>query len=227
LHELLHAFGFDDVHTTLAHSNGNTKFCGNTVMNSKIGAKTSCLTPDDYRCIISAYAPRMNEKELVEFINKYKQKVAEYDESYYGAYSALCENKLGVVSDLDTSKDYSSTYQRKLTDEKGNVIIENILVEIKDGKYDLKIFDESGVLLDETSGKTIDCKNTFLLKDAELEKGLRPLTQDNRNINSYINDFVFMKDSKTGKYIFYDLAENDGLYMKDVLVSENSAEMGE
>lgn len=227
LHELVHAFGFDDVHNTLAHSNGNTRFCGNTVMNSKIGTKTSCFTPDDYRCIISAYAPRMNEQELVSFIKEYKQKVKDYDESYYGAYSALCENKLDVVSDLDTTKDYAATYQRKLTDEKGNVIIENISIEIKDGKYDLKIFDKNGVLLDETSGITIDCKNTFLLKDAELEKGLRPLTQNNQYINSYINDFVFMKDSKTGKYIFYDLADNDGLYLKDVQEIEKNAEMGD
>ena len=91
----------------------------------------------------------------------------------------------------------------------------------------MKIFDKNGVLLDETSGNTIDCKNTFLLKDAELEKGLRPLTQNNQYINSYINDFVFMKDSKTGKYIFYDLADNDGLYLKDVQEIEKNAEMGD
>jgi hypothetical protein len=169
----------------------------------------------------------MNNQKLISFIEEYKQKVKDYDESYYGAYSALCENKLGIVSDLDTTKDYSATYQRKLTDEKGNVIIENILIEIKDGKYDLKIFDEHGVLLDGTSGEIIDCKNTFLLKDAELEKGLRPLTQSNHNINSYINDFVFLKDSKTGKYIFYDLADNDGLYLKDVQTIENHMEIGE
>lgn len=227
LHELLHAFGFDDVHTTLAHSRGNDRFCGNTVMSNEIGSKTNCLTPNDYRCIIAAYAPRMNEKELLNFINDYKQKVKEYDESYYGAYSALCENKMGIESSLDTKKGYQANYQRQLTDEKGNVIIENISIEVGEGEFSLKIFDKNGVMLDSAKGKTVDCGSRLIFRNVELKKGLRPLTESNNFIESYINDFVFMKDAKTGKFIFYDLADNDGLYLKDVKQVESHLEKGE
>lgn len=224
LHELLHAFGFDDVLTTTAHYSFIPKYCGNTVMNPTFGHKINCLTPNDYRCIISAYAPQMDDSKLTQFINEYKQKVSEYDETYYHSFSALCEYKNNITSTLDTSKPCSANYTRSLTLEDGSTIIEQIFVEVKDGKFYLAITDEHGNLLDQTLGDTVDCGNTLILKNVNLKKGLRPLTEQS-NHTSYINDFILMRNEQ-GKLIFYDLAANDELIMRETTL-QNSNEATE
>lgn len=224
LHELLHAFGFEDVYNATAMNSYINKFCGDTVMNDHIGSNTNMLTPSDYRNIISAYAPRMNDDELKEFINIYKQKTQEYDESYYKSYASICENKLNIISNLDTSKNYTAGFTKTLTTENGNQITEYITIKIKDGKYSLSIYDTNGVLLDNAKGDIMDCDNLFILSDVQLKKGLRPLTDLNNNINSYINDFVFMKDSKSNQFIFYNLSSNDAMRPQKVIESENTQE---
>lgn len=213
LHELLHAFGFDDVMNTTAHQSFIPIYCGHTVMNSNLGDNLNCLTPNDYRAIISAYAPQMNEKELLEFIENYKQKTKEYDESFYHSYAAICEYKTNTKSTLDTTKDYSVSYTRNLTDVDGTVIIEHIFIKVQNGKYEIVVTDENMNILEQTSGKTLASGNTLILKNAVMKKGLRPLTEKT-NHTTYINDFVLMQD-ENGKLLFYNLADNDIMPMKN------------
>ena len=209
MHELLHAFGFGDVYNRTEQFSYTSKFHGNTVMNTTIGNKINCLTPNDYRALIAAYAPKMNSEQLVQFINEYVQKISDYDSFYYRTLSALCEYNLGTESDLDTSQNYILSHTFQVVDQEES-IVENLYITIRDGKYYLSIVDKNNNLIDSADGEIFDTGHSFVLKNVKLKKGLRPLFEGG-NLSEYINDFVLVK--KDGRIILYDISKNKEVSM--------------
>lgn len=83
LHELLHAFGFDDVYGDGELKNTNNYY-GNTVMNVKNDQYLLKLLPNDYKCLIATYAPHTEtQQEYENVLNKLQKLSSKYTQEYY------------------------------------------------------------------------------------------------------------------------------------------------
>lgn len=207
MHELLHAFGLDDVYVTKDMYRID-RHCANTIMNSGWDEYLQYIMPNDYKNLIAMYAPKMTDEKMADFIIEQKQKVNRYEKEFYKFYSDLSQDKTQIDSTLDTSKNYHFNYTRKLFTEQNTEIIENLDVVIQNGKYVITITDKDNNIVDQVKGDVIDCGNSIVLKDVDFKTNIRPLTDTHQFKNGYITDLVVMQDKENQKYL-YEFFTND------------------
>lgn len=157
-HELLHVFQLGDVYSSM-----KDKKYFNTATNSMY--TLPLITPNDYGCLISTYAPKFdNLEDKQNFINKFKQKLNNYDKEYY----KLVKEEYKLSGEKFDELTFNAQEMRTVN---GISMTYNYSVSIEDDKYNFDIFNENNELLDTSSGKIIKIDNVYFLKDVELKSG--------------------------------------------------------
>ena len=162
LHELLHVFSFDDVYDRDA-------VYANTFIHPSIGEKYDVFMPNDLKCLISTYAPKLNSNlEKRQYIEKMKQLVSNYETAFYRDVIASekrsttvpieNENVSLLLKDTIKSNKQSYDYYYK--------------VEVQNGKYTFEILDGDKKVIDKVEGDAVFIDGVFILKDANLKYGL-------------------------------------------------------
>ncbi len=159
LHELLHAFGIDDVYFIKTF-----KHISNTQIN--VGVTEMCLnmiSPNDYKLLASMYhKPFKTQEEKKKFIDKFNLFIEEYSQSYYkkhyettlqkrkkelinNGFSDRIINKLLEVTPLE---DINITISSKYSERS-----KYLNIKVLDGKYFIEALDENEQLVSSCSGK--------------------------------------------------------------------------
>ena len=160
IHELLHAFGLDDVYTAglLKKTDINHK---NTIMKS--ASMGNIITPNDLKCLLSAYSKDFQGQELDEYIEKCKQVCQSYETFYYeNRVERLKSYEKDTIS-LD-GQDVSSVFKGKLITLEGEEHELEIVVDIQGDQYVVKF---SG------GGRESDCIATGDVLEVDGVKVLR------------------------------------------------------
>lgn len=207
-HELLHAFGFDDVYNFNGFST-TTKYYGNTYINSSF--KAEMLTPNDVKCLISLYANRNSNKEEVQSL------LTAYTDLYYDNFSNNCINKCGKVKDFD-DQDFAFKSEIKINDTTSGVtgyIYESV---INDAKYEFNILNRAtNELLDSCSGKVLYKNGVAILRDVNLKLGLRPCSETESYSGGFVQDFVVGHlDIVESNILMYDITSRYTLKVQEV-----------
>lgn len=187
LHELVHAFGIDDVYLT----DTQRKHYGNTFINSFVGIKTGMLTPNDYKCLISLYAEKeKDDNAQKEAIAKYKTMVEQYEEKYYQNYADKIIEDYEIVNQMK-SLNYKWQTHGSFSTSDGKYF--NYLYKIiaKDGQYSIEIYDMDNKLIDSATGEAIMSSGVVIFKDVQLKEGLVPGVKGNPN--EFIQDLAMVQ----------------------------------
>ena len=196
-HELLHAFGLDDVYTTLINQT-TKKYYGNTYMLTSTEFKK--ITPNDLACLISLYADENCDME------KMKAELLKYELKFYKEYANQCKEKFETEEDF---VEESFNFQTGVLIEKEDktMIGYDYKVTVEEGKYKFEIYDHySNELLDSYSGEAVSQNGTIILKNIELKHGMRPNGPYDYYEDGFVQDFIFL--SKNGKSYLYDFNSN-------------------
>ena len=207
-HELLHVFGFGDVYTysTKSHEADTRKFCGNTIMNVEAskGEKSTLITPNDYACLMAAYAEPMNKKERQDYIEKCKVQLEKYKDYYY---SKLVEDAKNIANNSKTKKisgDYETHFDflYDVTDE-DEELCNKLSVSCSGDKYSLVLVDNDGKCIDTAEGKARLIDGCYVLEDVNLKNDYHYIYD---NYDGYVTDLVLIGSDY--RDILYDAGKN-------------------
>lgn len=205
VHELLHVFGFGDVYNDKTNFETNTYY-GNTIMKAE--RIIPLIAPNDYACIMSAYAKPMNNNQLTDYISKCKTKLSSYEDYYYGKLVEFSEKQnsfyLNNKVDFDDIENHSD-FTIQTTNIDGTVIIEKINIICKNGNYKFIITDENDKVLESITGKAKLINGVYVLENAEFEKNIRPLS-DTFTYDGYKTDLVLHRTAE--RDYLYDTSNN-------------------
>jgi hypothetical protein len=208
-HELLHVFGFGDVYTypTKSHEANTKKFFGNTIMNVKAskGEKSTLITPNDYACLMAAYAEPMNKQERQDYIEKCKVQLEKYKDYYY---SVLVEDAKNIANNSKTKKisgDYETHFDflYDVTDE-DEELCNKLSVSCSGDKYSLVLVDNYGKCIDTAEGKARLIDGCYVLEDVNLKNDYHFI---HNNYDGYVTDLVLIGSDY--RDILYDAGKND------------------
>jgi len=201
IHELLHNFGIDDVHTLLGFKNTD-KFYGKTFMQPG-GAceKMEIISPNDLKVLVSLYMDKDSNKQEI------KKMLREYESYFYKTFANTCKTKVKTTENVELEN-------FQLFDD---LIIHEIDGSVTKYLYHIIIFEDSfrfliydnttGNELDSTQGEIERINGTIILKDVKLKKGLRPLNKLDSYDGGYEQDLIIL--SAKGKIGWYDIRYND------------------
>lgn len=162
LHELLHVFSFSDVYDRDA-------VYANTFIHPSVGDKYDVFLPNDLKCLISTYAPKLkNNAEKREYISRMKQLVSDYEKTFYK--DVIAEEKRNSAVDIENG-DISLILKNSIIQNKQTYDY-YYKIEIANGKYTLDIFDANKRLLDSNQGDVLWVDGVYVLKDACLRYGI-------------------------------------------------------
>ena len=175
IHELLHAFGLDDIYTygerkTTDVNHKNTMMLG-------YGASGSVLTPNDLKCLLSAYAEQYTKQELEEYIFKAKQIAEIYQEYYYqNRVEKIKESEQKEFINLDGQNVYSK-FSASLTTLSSSLNSQNIIVKIVGNEYIVEISGGGRDKISIAKGKVIEVDGVKVLQNVKFsgtfEHGLK------------------------------------------------------
>lgn len=217
IHELLHLFGFDDVHTLKAFETTN-KYYGNTIMKSSHGnSGINLLTPNDMKVIMSVFTKKMSKKELDEKLNIWTSKLDDYENEYYKYFSERVLER-SEASDRIEKGNYAYTGRYQLTELDGSVYKLNYEIRLKDDRYILKIFDKNNTMIDETNGDIFWNDGVAVLKNVELKKGITPGVEFETFEGGYISDLAMIADD--GHFELYNVFTNGRIWFHSAELEE-------
>ena len=201
IHELLHAFGKNDVYFIDALSETD-RYYGNTIMNSDEGVKLKYLTPNDVKCLVLLYAEKdMSKKEMKEIVTS-------YTEQFYDHYTKSCIEKAEIDGKFD-SDDFGFDTQVRVMDVDGTKFGYVYNIQVEDGRYVFTIYDlYTNKEIDRCDGRVLNRNGVLVLRDVELKKGFRPYEETTVYEDGLIQDLILAE--KNGKVMMYDFLTNDG-----------------
>lgn len=136
IHELLHAFGLDDVYLLGPNKDTDINY-QNTIMKS-YSSGGNIITPNDLKCLFSAYAKPLEGVELEAFINKANQISKDYEDFYY-------QNRVDKIINYEENKvqnlngqDVNSKFNTTFIDLDGSQTSQEVSAVIEGDKYTLK-----------------------------------------------------------------------------------------
>lgn len=215
IHELLHAFGLDDVYL----GKNTEDYHGNTFMMSKIGKKTNLITPNDYKCLLALYTENFeNEDDKAQKIQLYKQKIDEYEKYYYDNFAETMVKELQVTEKIERTQFLWKGYAEfKLGDGQPHPYYYNI--EIKDGRYKFEIVDTNNNVVDSVTGEAYITNGIVILQEVVLQEGIVP--KSNVNYKKMMMDYMLVKENSLVNFV--DIAHDVKIYgFKTFLQPENS-----
>ena len=192
LHELLHVFSFSDVYDRDA-------VYANSYIHPSVGDKYDVFLPNDLKCLISAYAPKLkNNAEKREYISNMKKLVSDYEKTFYR--DVIAEEKRNTTVDIENGN--ISLILKNSIKQNKQTYNYYYKIEISNGRYNLNIFDENKNLLDSNQGEVIWVDGVYVLKDACLKHGLgsnlhRALQGNSVAYENLITDLRLYKYTKT------------------------------
>ncbi len=201
VHELMHAFGKNDVYFIDALSDVN-RFYGNTIMNSDEGVKFKYLTPNDVKCLILLYAEKdMTKKERNEIIT-------DYTEQFYEHYTKSCIEKAEIDGTLEKDN-FGFETEIRVIEVDGTKFGYVYNVQVEDDRYVFTMYDlYTNKEIDRCEGRVLNRNGVLVLRDVELKKGFRPYEEITRYEDGLIQDIVLAE--KNGNIMMYDFLTNDG-----------------
>ena len=208
-HELLHAFGFNDVYT-IDREKTTDKFQGNTYINNSFEG-FNMLTPNDVKCLISLYSQKKTNKDKVrEFLK-------EYTNRYYQSYTEAIENKYGKYENFN-QREIDMEGGIRVTKEDGTMHGYMYQVNIENCKYEFRILDYfSNKLLDSCSGDVVYVNGMAVLKDVELKTGMRPYDSSSSYSGGFVQDLAVGYLGNFKKQLtLYDYHSNWGIECQDL-----------
>ena len=193
-HELLHAFGWEDVYSNY-EENGIHKTArdkGGINLGSYIepGYQSNdrqivprIITPNDYALFLSLYAGKFKDlNQKSQYIEKCKTKLNEYEEYYYDNFNDLMYEQLDRIDKYQAESPEglkSIKFFQQYHDVDNTIYHHDYDVRINDdGTYTFTITDEKGNVLDQAKGKVIETDNFIFLENVALKKGLTPLIEE-------------------------------------------------
>lgn len=212
IHELLHLVGFADVHT-LESMKTTDKFYGNTIMLSDNSGDVDIITPNDYKALLSLLTEKLGEEELTERIGDYKQKVVQYEKDYYKFYVKKVAENSGATQRLQEGDlCFEGRLRRIMLDNSETVTYYE--VSIVGNNYNLKIFNEKNMLIDEASGDVVRYNGVAVLKNVCLKNGIDPTSDEEFYEGGYINNLSIVQYDKY--FELYDVCTNFGIRLNAV-----------
>lgn len=221
LHELLHAFGFDDTYDT--HFRDTDKYYGTSAMN--IADHDPIMHPNDVKILLSLYAKELKEENYDKYISTAKQLLKEYDDFYYEYAAEKCKNnciypdKVVEIDNLDHP--IKTNFTRTRIYEDGFEEQFTYAVEVYNGFYILEVLDVNGNVIDHCEGDTYLKNGVVFLRDVDLNNGISLLTCHHYS-DGYTNDFNLLKLQGNEYHLFLD-NNNDFISTKQFYVED---EMG-
>lgn len=150
-HELLHAFGFYDVYLNGENAMDSTTLINNLLKERADEFLLSHITPNDYKNLISLYAPPSDN--LAEDIKIYEQMVDEFSQKYYEGWAQdNFQNKKLPCSSIENGI-YS--FQKPVLDNSGYYRHNDYTFEIsvEENKYNLVVKNQNGEVVETSAGK--------------------------------------------------------------------------
>ena len=217
-HELLHAFGFDDVYKIFYYngvlkSDKKTRLRADTFMQSQVGEAMHVITPKDYATLCALYYPKtkIGDKKYKSYVTS---KIEEYTDMYYKIIDQRVLKSLGwryMFGEKKLSKPDASVANFSFDDfsvkysEDGsvkNIYLTQIKVQITGDTYRLQLFDGQGDILDECEGKTIETEHFLVLKGCYFKHGISPLNDKCRYQDGYVDDLCIFEEEGEFKAVF-------------------------
>lgn len=192
LHETAHAFGFDDTYFSGANRKTDNVYA-NTIMCLPRYTKSNPnefavkhFSPNDLRCLIALYAKKgtiQNKDEL----EKLKVMADKYEQEYYKKYieNEKCKEPIEEAFSIELNSTNPEIYSHQ--------------IEVKDGKYTIKIIDSTGEILETVTGEAMliekeDGTSATILKDVYSK--LMYKDRIDEDINEFVCDLFVKKHSK-------------------------------
>ena len=165
IHELLHAFGFDDVYVEGPNKKTNVDHQNTFMKGPSSGG--NIITPNDLKCKLSAFAEQMGEDELQLYIEKAKIVVSRYEEFYYkNRVEKLKNYENGQISDLN-GVDINSKFSSNLIEVDGSEKHQEVEIQIEGDKYTFKIVGDGRDGECISTGRVIEVDGVKVLKDVK------------------------------------------------------------
>lgn len=192
LHELLHVFSFSDVYDRDA-------VYANTYIHPSVGDKYDVFLPNDLKCLISAYAPKLKSNaEKREYLSRMKQLVSDYENTFYK--DVINEEKRSTTVDIENGN-ISLVLKNSIKQNKQSYDY-YYRIEISNGRYVFDILDSNNNIIDSNQGEAVWVDGAYVLKDACLRYGLgsnlhRALQGSPASYENLITDLRLYKYTKT------------------------------
>lgn len=215
LHELLHVFGFGDVYVKDTHEMDST-----TVMQGSINQNSAYslthLTPNDYKNLVSLYAPPSSELE--DDIQKYQDMVGDYTHDYYlGWFDEQFSEKMPTK----TIENGEYVFNKFVYVDMENKIRDNaeFRLAIEDDKYAFIVTDSKGNILEQFEGNV-----DFIGYEASKKDYPAVVAYIEGFSSKYIFEDIYHSEAYNGAFsnivMYYD---GEKLVFKDVLGNMNKA----
>lgn len=208
-HELLHVFGFGDVYTD-KFNKITDKHYGNTFMYTN--NEFELIMPNDYACIMSAYAKPMESKaELNSYIKKCQTQLESYKDYFYQELEEYVEQeRLKTPHGKESNREsidgqFESIFKNYMHDDEGNYYRDNLNVVCDGDSYTITVTDENGNILDSASGKVRAINGAYILENAEFKCSSQPIS-GLKYEGGYVTDYVLIKADK--KDFLFDISED-------------------
>ena len=232
MHEILHTLGFRDIYDYESSTNRVNPNFGNhfsTIMDPKYELYFSLITPNDYKLLFSLYAPSFkSETEREAFLQTAQQKVKKYEDYYYDAYSKVClqniankefDGPLSCPNNLTNLEFDKNAYRFNSSTEQFAITKLHHKIEIDGNNYSFSIFDESGKLLDKSTGEIYQTENFLILKDVFLEHGSYSSGANNEPYNGTCEPILISHSGNL--FTIYSLSQNQLLRIADLYAEFN------
>ena len=212
----MHAFGLDDVYIDGPNKTTNINY-HNTLMKGS-SSERAIITPNDLKCLFSAYAESLSGEELQEFITKSEEVVSRYESYYY-------ENRVEKIKNYEnnenidlTDQNINSSFYIKHIDLDGKLTEQQVHVQIDGDSYTLEI---SGAGRDNpcvATGKVMEIDGVKILKSVKIT-GAFDLTESESAASSVMDLYLVRLESRD---MLYDDNSYSSMWGKNLL--ENAQE---
>ena len=215
MHELFHAFGIEDTYTVKNNMMIHTNLT-KSLIDNKYGASVLKLSPNDIKCLVALYQEKQSSKtKQDEYMHKMKTFVENYDKQYYNYFAKKCKEKTNSKFTFDESN-VKTLSPISVTLDNGKQYFYNYNVDVQGDKYSFSITNEKDNVLDSCDGDVLWVDNVAILKDVDLNSGLRPgFEHFDYNYEQWVQDLVLVKTSED-KVSLYDISLNDLMFTKTI-----------
>ena len=202
LHELLHVFGLNDVYNEGGLKN-TENYYGNTFLQN--AHNLTSITPNDYKCLLSAYAPEVDTNQnYYTLLDNMSKKASKFAYQYYlNRYQSLTEPQ----------KYYHPTpnqlcLQATFNDDKGVVGQIVHILTISDDTYTIEIYKD-GCIIETHKGiathlsPTEDCDSIIILQNFTLSNG-SDIKSNFNNCKKLITDVIIRKSFQNEYFVIFD-----------------------
>lgn len=215
-HELLHAFGFNDVYL----GKSTNKYQANSVISSEVGTAVSLITPNDYKCLMSLYTKKFeSDEQKSQIIHDYKQVIDNYEDTYYQEYISYVKDKFEIDGNIYFT---NFVWQGSCGIEIGEHSRTDCKIEVCDDSYSISVKNEETGLEDTYEGDVYFKDGVCVLKEVTLKKGYDlGVLSSTSDVDGYVQDLVLAKDGNSVKMC--DVARRGSTLGKMILTESQTS----